>query len=348
MSIQHPRHTPSCSITQAACLTMLPNELILLISNDLTRKQDLNSFLRCNHRFYNLLNQQLYRLDAQSPRNDAIWWAVKTADVELAKRAIDAGSDPNKKCESGGWVRHRPLYVAVFQAKNTHKRKFVHEGEAPDFLQKNDHLIRYLVSRNADVNCLDNYEKSPLRLAVFNGEITSVRVFLDNGGDATMQDYHGHGLANLVVGRAQSDGPNGLIYLEILKLLLESGLNPKNGGRDKFTPLHQQMSAVGGKIRRENRTGCRTLSEERVEDVLKLLLKYGADIDAQDEFGQTPLSLALLCLPREPICLKLLLQCGADTSLFTLPPAGEKRDAAIKACHEVSQKTGRIFEFLTE
>ncbi|EGD94795.1 hypothetical protein TESG_02300 [Trichophyton tonsurans CBS 112818] len=342
MSIQHPQHT----MNQAACLTMLPNELILLISDHLMRKQDLNSFLRCNRRFYSLLNKRLYQLAARSRNNDAMMWALKTANVELAKRAIDAGSDPEKEFKSGGWRNDRPLHVAVRHASETKKRSLLPEGEMQDFLQKNDNLIRYLVSLNTDVNRLDNFTQSPLWEAVIRGEINSVRLFLDNGGDVTMQNCHGGGLAHAAIGPAQSNGPNALIYLDILKLLFGRGLNPNEGGRHKFAPLHSQVKAVNRRIHRDRRKNTRTLSEERVEDVLKLLLKYGADIDAQTGVGETPLELALSCLPQEPICFKLLLRYGADTSLFSLPPVGEERDAAIKVCREVSQETGRIFEFL--
>ncbi|EGE02065.1 hypothetical protein TEQG_01105 [Trichophyton equinum CBS 127.97] len=187
MSIQHPQHT----MNQAACLTMLPNELILLISDHLMRKQDLNSFLRCNRRFYSLLNKRLYQLAARSRNNDAMMWALKTANVELAKRAIDAGSDPEKEFKSGGWRNDRPLHVAVRHASETKKRSLLPEGEMQDFLQKNDNLIRYLVSLNTDVNRLDNFTQSPLWEAVIRGEINSVRLFLDNGGDTEeYQDFN--------------------------------------------------------------------------------------------------------------------------------------------------------------
>ncbi|KAF3481751.1 uncharacterized protein GIQ15_04510 [Arthroderma uncinatum] len=345
--MQCARDGHSDDIKEVAYITMLPNELILSIAENLSRNCDLNSFLRCNRRFHSLLNQQLYRLDAQSPGNDSLWWAIKTADVDLAKRAIDAGSDPNKKRGSRIWVGHRPLLVAVLQAKNTHKRKIVPKNEPPDFLERNDNLIRYLVSRKVDMN-LDHFQDSPLRHAVFNGEITTVRLLLDNGADVSIQDCRGGGLAQLIVGRAQKDNPNSPIYFQILKLLLEHGLDPNAGNRWKFTPLHQQIKAVGTGVERAKRKNYKNINEERVEDVLKLLLKHGADIDAQDHFGETPLSLALDCLHDEPICLTLLLQYGADTSLVSLPSCQEKREAALKVCEEVSQATGKTFKFRTE
>ncbi|KAM5429253.1 hypothetical protein McanMca71_007778 [Microsporum canis] len=338
----------SYGINQTVYLTMLPNELILLIAEKFSQKRDLNSLLRCNRRLHGLLNQQLYQLDARSRNNDAMWRAVDTADVDLAKRAIAAGSDPNKRCEAGIWARYHPLFVAVVQARNTSKMKLIPKDELPGFLERNDSLIRYLVSQGADVNHSDNYQESPLWKAVSMGEITSVRLFLDNGADVSMQDCQGSGLAHLVVRPAQSSGQNALIYLEILNLLLEHGLDPNTSDRSNYTPLHEQMNAVSAKIFRTSRTKYRTLSEERVEDVLKLLLKYGADIDARSRFGETPLSMALEFLQDEPVCFKLLLHYGADTSLVSLPTVQEKREAALKVCDEISQATGKTYEFLTE
>ena len=98
--------------------------------------------------------------------------------------------------------------------------------------------------------------------------------------------------------------------VDIVQLLLEFGAKP-NLPRDKylFDPLHQACSSMWTNN-----------SEARLKCV-KLLVKYGADVNSKDFNGQTPLQVLLPCghisKNRLPIA-NFLLENGADINAQNL------------------------------
>ncbi|KAK2855571.1 hypothetical protein FQN49_005057 [Arthroderma sp. PD_2] len=328
-------------------ITVLPYELILLIVEALPRWRDLNSLLRCNRQHYSLLNQVLYKLDARA-RNEAIWWAVRTADVDLARRAIDAGSDPNKMCIFGVWSDDYLLHAAVLLSAHARKNTTMLKGRLSGFLERNDNVIRYLVSQGADIYNLDNPQRSPLVCAVSNGDINSVRLFLDKGADVSMKKCMGGSLVESVISQILSNDPDSPTFLAIFKLLLDHGLDPNDGDNFGRTPLCHLVGHLGASMDKTRTRKYRNVKDERVKAAFKALIEHGADINVRDESGVTPLSCALEFVQDEPICFKLLLQYGVDTSLVRLPSDPVMLKAALKVCEEVSRATGRTFKFQTD
>lgn len=82
--------------------------------------------------------------------------------------------------------------------------------------------------------------------------------------------------------------------LPIAKALLDKGLDPSSKGNNLYTPLH---SAV----------------YEGNEELIRLLIKYKADVDAQDHIGNTPLHMAVA--RAEVRIVKQLLEAGANVHL---------------------------------
>ena len=106
--------------------------------------------------------------------------------------------------------------------------------------------------------------------------------------------------------KSQRDGPT-IALIEAVRhglknevnRILNSGVNVNNSNKDGFTPL--MMSALTGKIA-----------------IAKDLLKRGADPNAKEANGYTPVRLALMGDPKEAkACqmLQLLIKAGADPSI---------------------------------
>jgi hypothetical protein len=74
--------------------------------------------------------------------------------------------------------------------------------------------------------------------------------------------------------------------LEIMRLFLEHGANPNSHGMRQRTPLHEAVDFNPDR------------SPAEVEKAVKMLLRYGADVNARDRFGVTPL--ALVCQRKPP------------------------------------------------
>ncbi|PTB37383.1 hypothetical protein M441DRAFT_112040, partial [Trichoderma asperellum CBS 433.97] len=75
----------------------------------------------------------------------------------------------------------------------------------------------------------------------------------------------------------------------------------------------------------DGRTPLHTAVDYGHEEVIRNLVRHGAELDAKDEDGQTPLHIAAMKRPFPPPILQLLLDAGAD--------AKEKMEGDITLAH---------------
>ena len=111
---------------------------------------------------------------------------------------------------------------------------------------------------------------TPLSLAASYGHIDVVRLLLEHNADANSQDNIGYTPLHDVI-RSDSFKAE---RTQMVQLLLKHGANPNARSRLK-TPLH--LASMNADLL----------------DVSRLLLEHGADLDAKDEGGKTPLQLSL-------------------------------------------------------
>jgi ankyrin repeat protein/catechol 2,3-dioxygenase-like lactoylglutathione lyase family enzyme len=171
--------------------------------------------------------------------------------------------------------------------------------------------VRVLLEHGADPNARDVGDNAyPLHFAGGAGEVAVVRALLDAGGDV-----HGVGDAHQleVIGWATCFGPT--IPKDVLALLLERGArhhifsaiatqdadaiqrlvegNPDALSRrlspteNRQTALHYVIAPPDGLLGGGFRTGSHYA-------ILDLLIELGADLDAEDDKGRTPLAVAML------------------------------------------------------
>ncbi len=171
--------------------------------------------------------------------------------------------------------------------------------------------VRMLLEHGADPNARDTGDNAyPLHFAGGAGGVAVVRALLDAGGDV-----HGVGDAHQleVIGWATCFGPT--IPTDVLALLLERGArhhifsaiatqdadaiqklveeNPDALSRrlspteNRQTALHYVIAPPDGLLGGGFRTGSHYA-------ILDLLIELGADLDAEDDKGRTPLAVAML------------------------------------------------------
>jgi ankyrin repeat protein len=186
--------------------------------------------------------------------------------------------------------------------------------------------VRLLIEHGADVNARDVGDNAtPLHFAAANRVIESVRLLLDAGADV-----HGTGDVHKgdVIGWASREGNEAVIDLllargarhhifsamalrdrDLVQKLVEEDPDCLLRRRSRFenghTPVHAAFASPDG---------IGFLSGRPDHAMLELLIELGADIEATDDKGRTPLAVAMLRGDHEAI--RLLKAAGAKE-----PPA---------------------------
>jgi ankyrin repeat protein len=188
--------------------------------------------------------------------------------------------------------------------------------------------LSLLLSHGADPNARDTGDNaSALHFAAAHGDPESVRILLDAGADVQGEgDVH----EGAVIGWAARKGNDAVV-----KLLLERGAR-----HHIFSAIAMGDEALVERLVRDD-PSCLSRRRSRFEnhqtpllatfappdglgctpnyDMLARLLALGADVDATDDKGRTPLAIAMLRGDR--VATRLLLAAGAT------PPTGSAADA---------------------
>ena len=182
-------------------------------------------------------------------------------------------------------------------------------------------VVRVLLAHGADPNARDGGDNAtPLHFAAAQGNVDSVRLLLDAGADV-------HGTGDLhngdVIGWAARRGNEPVLDLllargarhhifsamalrdrDLVQRLVAEDRECLSRTRSRFensqTPVHAAFAAPDG---------LGFLAGEPDYEMLELLIALGADVEAADDRGRTPMALAMLRGNRE--AMRLLKTAGA-------------------------------------
>ena len=157
-------------------------------------------------------------------------------------------------------------------------------------VRRQDHVaVKLLLEAGADPNVSTPRGSSPLHFAAVEGDLACVRMLLNAGAKAKHQDGRG---VNALLYAAQNSN-----NLEVLKILIAAGINILSKDLHGVKAIQR---AING------RTGSSV-------QTTKLLSGQGADINAQDLEGDTPLLESLYRFNNA--ATEVLLQRGADCTI---------------------------------
>ena len=162
--------------------------------------------------------------------------------------------------------------------------------------------IEVLLDAGVDPNKKGSYREQPLHDAAEGGHVDAIKVLLSAGAEPNVWDYGRKTPLHLAAGCGRVEAVEVLIEAGADPNTMGSVFRPNNNGGEK-TPLH---IAVGkGYIC----FGLRDASRRRLR-VARALIAGGADPNAANEYGSTPLHTAVRHgnLP----AVELLLEHGAD------------------------------------
>ena len=139
-------------------------------------------------------------------------------------------------------------------------------------------IVHWLLDHGADINVHPEDRLTSLHLAAFHGHLKSVQALLEHGANINARSKYGEVPLHLAACLYSGDCGD---HLAIMQLLLDTGADTNAEDKAGWTPLHHSS------YRHMFADGTCTVEGAR------LLLKYGANIDAKDNEERTPLQLAL-------------------------------------------------------
>ncbi len=185
-------------------------------------------------------------------------------------------------------------------------------------------FMELLLNRGAMVDVPDNDGFTPLHLAISKMERRATELLLKNGANIDLQNNKRQTALHLAL---QHSHPN------IIPLLLENGANVDAQDDDGSTPLHRAISRADVELSRvqllldrytninlrnnKGQTALHLASQHGRLNVMRLLLEDGADVDALDSGGSTPLHQAISDVDSFHLeqAVGLLLDRGANINL---------------------------------
>jgi len=173
-------------------------------------------------------------------------------------------------------------------------------------------LAQYLIKHGADLNTINSLNVSPLLEACKSNAVKLVKLLLNSGANPHLHDKDFNSL--LIIATEFSS-------VEIVKLLLEVGLDPNNGGIGKRIPLFKAVTAY--------------LDAWQKCD---LLLKFGANVNATDEFGFNALMIVIKYGEKIVILpiIECLIQHGINVTALDID--GRSALDHLNARKEISKK----------
>lgn len=195
------------------------------------------------------------------------------------------------------------LHVAAHKGDDAMMRVFLANGANPEaatgagqtplfFASQGGHVaaIQLLVDRGTDVNVVDKDNRTPLCVAAQGGHVAAIQLLVDRGADLNIVARDGSSILQDATYYGQEAA---------VQLLLELGADIKVGKKYGDSVLH---TAAG-------RWFDEKLREMRLR-LVRLLLRYGADMNEVNGSGYTPLHSATEA--RNVAIVQLLLDKGAN------------------------------------
>ncbi|KAI9924173.1 hypothetical protein MW887_007123 [Aspergillus wentii] len=298
----------------------LPNELLMLIVNDLDSQKDLNALLQSNSRLYHTLNDYLYDCNVRHCQSSALWRAAKHGSESTLQRLIEAGAD----------VRWKSPFLPTPQlggkTGSTPSREIKHQKEHPiSYSAMNGHegFSSKLLDHGVDVDYKDPDGRTPLSLAARAGHLAVVKMLTERGACQQSRD-----IFNLTpIGNAASQGqyvvedfllhelhksemPSETIEAEMKTMLMYAA---RRGDDERIRQMMDMNVDVNCQTHIDSCTPLCAAAKDGHADTVKLLLEHGADpnflIGGSRE--HTPLECAVDS-DRSDRIIPLLIEHGAD------------------------------------
>ncbi|KAF5700851.1 ankyrin repeat domain-containing protein [Fusarium mundagurra] len=222
--------------------------------------------------------------ERQTPLN----LAAVSGNTEVARQLIDSGADVSHETAHG----FTPLSMASGRG--------------------HIEFAKLLLKRGADVNQVVANGYTPLLLALWCNHSELAELLIDEGAELTEIQLKGHIFPLL----AEAAGKG---HLNLVKALIRKGVNPTEARPLLLAASYGCYDGFSSDFDEVGADESLDFSLSDYHQVLELLLQSGADVNASDVRGYTPLHVASFCDSIDIV--EILIQNGAELNVRTV--AGE-------------------------
>lgn len=233
-------------------------------------------------------------------------WAAIECKTEVAQLLIAEGANVNAKDNEGNTPLHQML-------ASSHPKTFIQKVNGQQLWRSDKEFAELLITKGADVNAKNNRGNTPLSLAIKRTRIQVVKLLIDKGAQMSdeqvinAKSFKDITLLHLAVANDWKD---------VVQVLLNHGakVNVKTRhGFDGYTPLEMGLrEEIGSYLYAE----IPSPFKKDKQNLVKLLLTKGAfnknDINTLDLYGSTPLHRAVEMGWKDVV--ELLIAKGADVN----------------------------------
>jgi ankyrin repeat protein len=236
-----------------------------------------------------------------------LMYAAAIGSVEAMTLLLDAGADVNAKNDFDAtpliWAAGDPAKCRMLIDRGADVNARSKQGRMPLMLaarrDDNSGLLRLMLAKGAEPDARDGRGNTPLMLAAQTGDVGMIRVLTEQGADVNAANLLGATpLGNAVCSNR----------LDAVKLLLAKGARPN-------TAIASLGAVRHGPIAIGNLSPLMAAAPYGSVELIRELLQGGANVNAKDVRGMTPLMLAVASETQDVKVVKLLLDAGADVSV---------------------------------
>ena len=285
-------------------------------------------------------------LDINTPalcNRTPLLWASLSSSGEFIETLIDLGADVNAQRTddkvtplilSASWNNFMAVYLLLDHEADANIARadgnsLLHIAVSNGFF----HITKLLIKKGSNVNLQNKEGRTPLFLGVENKQKQLIKLLTENEADVTI-GYKENSTDRIYLVRGKDKGRAAWHYVLAKKHLLGLFLKRTNGGSVNVADFGAVLRSGWGKDPPEGTTdkilkecdfkfkelpGVTVLhiaSEENNEpEIIDLLVKSGANVNAQDAEGFTPLHMA--AIHGNLKIVKKLVDLDADVNIIT-------------------------------
>lgn len=239
-----------------------------------------------------------------------LMYAAAVGSQDAIKLLVEAGADVNAKNAFDAtplmWAAGDIAKVRLLLAKGAGVNARSKVGRTPLLIAAlhdgASEIVRLMIDKGADVKARDGGGLSVLQAAAFSNDAETVGLLLAKGADPNSKDEAG--FTPLIAAASNGDRNK-----EVVRLLLQHGANVNVACGETLETVKNGPLALG------RLTPLLSAVPQGNYETVELLVNAGANVNAKDVRGLTPLALAVSSDRPDPRIVRLLLAKGADPGL---------------------------------